>query len=171
MKYTNYNMFYFLGGIILWYTIIFVFKTKTGSPSVMSKKIHIKKLVKYVKPGMRVADMGCGDAAALIEMIRAGAIKADGWEIEPAMWVMAQINIGRAGMQDQVKVRFGDMWRADLSNYDLVYVYQLTRYAPKFVKKCKAEMKPGSVVIANTYPLKGMKIWKRDGKIIVYKIA
>ena len=114
MKYTNYNMFYFLGGIILWYTIIFVFKTKTGSPSVMSKKIHIKKLVKYVKPGMRVADMGCGDAAALIEMIRAGAIKADGWEIEPAMWVMAQINIGRAGMQDQVKVRFGDMWRADL---------------------------------------------------------
>ena len=141
MKYTNYNMFYFLGGIILWYTIIFVFKTKTGSPSVMSKKIHIKKLVKYVKPGMRVADMGCGDAAALIEMIRAGAIKADGWEIEPAMWVMAQINtvdmVIKKGTQEESTESTAGMDMADLKvlrqTFLLIFENGWTQMAPRLI--------------------------------------
>ncbi len=163
-------MFYFLGGILLWYMIIFVFKTKTGSPSVMSKKEHVKRLCKYVKPGMRVADMGCGDGQALVKMVESGATSGEGWEIEPYVWMQAMINIRRRKMTDQIKINFGDMWRADLSQYDLVYVYQLTRYAPRFVTKCKSEMQTGSLVIANTYPLKGLNKLKRDGKLIIYQI-
>lgn len=163
-------MFYFLGGILLWYAIIFVYKTKTGSPSVMSKGRHIKKLCKYVKPGMRVADMGCGDAEALVKMIEAGAESGEGWEIEPYVWMRAVMNVKNRGMAEKIKINYGDMWRADLSQYDLVYVYQLTRYASRFVAKCKKEMMPGSTVIANTYPLKNLKEIKKDGKLIIYRI-
>jgi len=136
----------------------------------MSKKTHIKRLCKYVRPGMKVADMGCGDGQALIAMIEAGAVSGEGWEIEPYVWIQAIINIRCKKMTDKIKVNFGDMWRANLSQYDLVYVYQLTRYAPKFVTKCKSEMRAGSLVIANTYPLEGLDEVKRDGKLIIYQI-
>ena len=169
MTYTK-NMFYFLGGILLWYILIFMYKTKTGSPSVMSKSRHIKRLVKYVEPGMNVSDMGCGDGEVLISMIEEGAARGEGWEIEPYVWLVARVKIMRAGLADKVRINFGDMWRADLSQSDLVYVYQLTRYAGRFVKKCKSEMKEGTLVIANTYPLKGLREVKRDGKLYIYQI-
>lgn len=94
----------------------------------------------------------------------------EGWELEPFIWILAQQEIVRAGVRGRVKVHFGNMWKADLAQYDLVYVYQLTRYAKKFVKKCQKEMKPKSLVVANTYPLKGLKELRRDGEIFVYQI-
>jgi len=169
-KDTIQDMFYLLGGILLWYVLIFVYKTKTGSPSVMSKDRHVKRLVKYVKPGMKVADLGCGNAEVMCEMVGAGAKLAEGWEIEPLVYLMARIKIWEQGMQESVKVHFGDMWRAELAKYDLVYVYQLTRYAPRFVAKCRREMKKGAIVIANTYPLRGLPLVKRDGELLIYQL-
>lgn len=164
------DMFYFLGGILLWYIIIFMYKTKTGSPSVMSERAHVARLVKYIKPGMRVADMGCGDGAALMAMVAAGAVAGEGWEIEPLVWLRGKVNVERRKLGDRVKVHFGDMWRADLSRYDLVYVYQLTRYGRRFGDKCRREMRRGTLVVANTYPLAGLKLLKKDGKLYVYQI-
>lgn len=152
------------------YAGIFVYKTKTGSPSIWSKDEHIKRLVRWVKPGTKIADMGAGDGRVLIAAVKAGAKVAEGWEIEPAAWLAAKINVKKARLSKKIKIHFGDMWRANLENYDLVYVYQLTRYAPRFVKKCQSEMKPGSIVVANTYPLEGLKLWQRDRELYIYVI-
>ena len=164
-------MFYLLGGLLLWYCIIFVYKTKTGSPSVWSRDEQIKRLLKYVKPGMAVADMGSGDGRVLIEAEGAGAEWGEGWEIEPYVWLLSQKKLRRAKNREKIKSHFGDMWKADLSKYDLVFVYQLSRYAPRFVAKCKKEMKKGSIVIANTYPLDGLPLIKRDHELYVYEIG
>lgn len=163
-------MFYFLGGILLWYCLIFVYKTKTGSPSVMSEDKDVKHLLKYVKPGMKVADLGCGDAGVLVKMIEVGAEAGEGWEIEPMYYLKALKRIKTTKLEKQIKIHFDDMWRAKLERFQLVYVYQLTRYAPKFVKKCLQELKRGSIVVANTYPLKGLRLIKKDHKLFVYKI-
>ena len=50
---------YLLGVIVVLYATLFVYKTKTGSPSVMSRPDHVRRLMKYVKKGARVADLGC----------------------------------------------------------------------------------------------------------------
>lgn len=136
----------------------------------MSKRAQILKLVKYVKPGMKVADMGAGDGEALVAMVNKGAVWGEGWEIEPWYYLKAQVGIWKARRQGAVKVRFGDMWKAHLGDFDLVYVYQLPRYAKKFGRKCKQEMKKGAVVVANTYPLVGLGESKRDGEMYVYRI-
>ena len=163
-------MFYFLGGLLLWYIIIFVYKTKTGSPSVWSKDEHIARLLTYVKPNMKVADLGCGDGRVLIAAVKAGAKFGEGWEIEPYVYYQAERNIKNEQLQKRITVHFSDMWGADLKPYDLVYVYQLTRYAPRFVAKCKREMRAGTTVIANTYPLDGLKLVKTDHELFVYMI-
>lgn len=163
-------MGYLLVGILIIYCLIFVYKTKTGSPSVWSRDEHIRNAVKYVKPKMRVADLGCGDGRVLIAAVRAGAAQAEGWEIEPAVWLAAKRNIVLANLKNKVKIHFGDMWRADLSQVDLVYVYQLTRYAPRFVDKCRRELKRGAWVVANTYPLAGLPLVKQDGELFIYRM-
>lgn len=163
-------MYYFWGGLILWYLIIFVYKTKTGSPSIWSKDSHIKRLMSYIKKGMKVADLGCGDGRVLIEAVKNGASEAEGWEIEPLVYIKALMRISNQRESNKIKIHFADMWGANLERYDLVYVYQLTRYAPRFVKKCKKEMKKGSLVIANTYPLEGLKLIKRDHELFVYML-
>lgn len=164
-------MYYLLGGLLLWYIIIFIYKTKTGSPSIWSTDDHIDRLMKYIKPGMCVADLGCGDGRILIAAVSAGASRAEGWEIEPAVWVSAKRRVARHSMNDKIIIHFGDMWKADLSRFDLVYVYQLTRYAPRFVAKCRREMRPGTYVIANTYPLKGLPLSQADKELYIYKIG
>lgn len=163
-------MLYLFGGLLLWYIIIFVYKTKTGSPSVWSRDEHIKRLMKYVQPGMKVADLGCGDGRVLIAAVRHGAKSGDGWEIEPYVYAKALMRVKDASLTKKIKINFSDMWGADLSRHDLVYVYQLTRYAPRFVAKCMKEMKKGSLVIANTYPLEGLPLVKTDKELFVYML-
>lgn len=159
-----------IGLLVVGYSVIFVWKTKTGSPSVWSKNQHIKRLVKYIKPGMKVADMGCGDGRVMVAAVKAGAEMAEGWEIEPAAYIAAKITVKKAKMQNQITVHFGDMWGAKLGKFDLVYVYQLTRYAPRFAAKCKKEMRQGTIVVANTYPIVGLCEIARDKYMYVYMI-
>jgi cyclopropane fatty-acyl-phospholipid synthase-like methyltransferase len=163
-------LFTLLVFVFVAYAVIFVVKTKTGSPSVWSKDSHIKHLLKYVTKGMKVADLGAGDGRVLIDMVQVGALSGEGWEIEPIVWAMAQREIRKQKLDDRIKVHFSDMWQADLSQYDLVYVYQLTQFAPRFVAKAKREMKKGSLVIANTYPLEGLPILKTDHELFVYRM-
>lgn len=152
------------------YSVIFVYKTKTGSPYIPSKDKQIKKMVTYIKKGDVVADMGAGDGRLLIAAIKAGAKEARGWEIEPVVWLRGWFNIRKLGLNDRVSLVLGDMWRGDLSKYDVVFVYQLERFSERFVEKCKKEMKPGSIVVANTYPLKGLPLHKRNKELFIYAL-
>ena len=161
-------MEYVWAGIIFWYLIIFVYKTKTGSPTVPSKDTQIARFLKYVKRGDNVADLGCGDGRVLFSTAKKGA-SGEGWEIEPLPYLYAVIRAMRK-KNSKVKIHFADMWKADLSKFDVVFVYQLTRYAPRFVRKCQKEMKRGALVIANTYPLDGLYLLKKDGELYVYQI-
>lgn len=156
--------------LIILYAVLFVYKTKTGSPSIMSTSEHRTRLVKHVKPGMRVADLGCGDGQTLIAMVQAGAKDGEGWDIEPLVWLKAQRNVLKSKLEDRVTVHFGDMWRANLSSYDLVYVYQLDAYSARLSAKVRQEMRPGSLVISNTYELPDLTLEKRDGSLFVYRV-
>lgn len=164
-------MFWYLVAVILiLYAIIFVYKTKTGSPYVPSNLFQIEILTKYIKDGDVVADMGCGDGRVLIASIEAGAKRAEGWEIEPLIWLKCKLNIGRYNNRDKIVLKYGDMWKADLGKYDVVFVYQLEQFSNRFVEKAKLEMRKGALVIANTYQLKGLTMIAKDGPLLVYKI-
>ena len=162
---------YLLGVVLVAYAALFVYKTKTGSPYVPSGDEHIKRLMKYVKKGMDVADLGCGDGRVLIEAARHGAKRADGWEIEPWVWIDSRFRIHDSRMGNKVKTYFGDMWTADLSPYDLIFVYQLTRFAKRFREKILRECRPGTIVVANTYPIPGLPYPKTDRQLWVYEIG
>ena len=154
------------------YAVLFVYKTKTGSPYLPSKEKDIERMLKYVKRGSVVCDMGAGDGRLLKAAIKKGAKEAWGWEIEPLVWFIGNLRVKKEEKKIERKTHLmlGDMWKVNLAKFDVVFVYQLERFADKFAIKCKREMKPGSIVVANTYPIKKLNLWKKDGEIFVYRI-
>jgi hypothetical protein len=45
-------------------------------------------------------------------------------------------------------VRQGDIWRADWSAYDMVYLFQRPESMPRAVAKARAELKPGAWLVS-----------------------
>ena len=162
-----------LGLIIFSYLVLFVYKTKTGSPYLPSQDQDIELILKHVPPKTIVCDLGAGDGRVMQALLtQRQAKEVWGWEIEPLVWLKGWLNFRHLTPTQRAKVHYylGDMWRADFSHFDVLIVYQLERFTQKLADKCKREMKPGSLVIANTYPIKNLKPIKQDGKILIYTI-
>ncbi len=162
-----------LGLIIFSYLILFVYKTKTGSPYLPSRNQEIALILKHIPSNAIVCDLGAGDGRIMQALLdNQKAKEVWGWEIEPLVWLKGWLNFRRLKPSQRAKIHYhlGDMWRADFSPFDVLIVYQLERFTQKLADKCKREMKPGSLIIANTYPIKGLKKLKQDGKILIYTI-
>ena len=111
-----------------------------------------------VKAGDVVYDLGCGDARILIAAAQRGA-RGVGFEIEPNLFKYAEANIKAEQLFDKVKVVQQDLFTADMSDATVVALYLLpelnTRLRPKFWK----ELKVGTRIVANAFPIGG---WEAD---------
>ena len=111
-----------------------------------------------VKAGDVVYDLGCGDARILIAAAQRGA-RGVGFEIEPNLFKYAEANIKAEQLFDKVKVVQQDLFTVDMSDATVVALYLLpelnTRLRPKFWK----ELKVGTRIVANAFPIGG---WEAD---------
>ena len=111
-----------------------------------------------VKASDVVFDLGCGDARIVIAAAMRGA-RGVGFEIEPNLYQYAQANIKAEQLFDKVKVVQQDLFTADMSEASVVALYLLpemnTRLRPKFWK----ELKVGTRIVANAFPIGG---WEAD---------
>ncbi len=87
----------------------------------------------------RVLDAGCGLGAGLRELRRAyPAAQLHGIEwSRPLRWLCA------VRCRD-ASVRRGDIWRADWSGYDLVYLFQRPESLPRAIDKARRELRAGA---------------------------
>ena len=114
--------------------------------------------VAQVKTGDVVFDLGCGDARIVIAAAQRGA-RGVGYEIEPHLYQYALANIKAENLADKVKVVQQDLFTADMSEASVIALYLLpemnTRLRPKFWK----ELKVGTRIVANSFPIGG---WEAD---------
>ncbi len=166
------NWLLILGGLVAGsYIAIFIYKTKTGSPYLPSRDQEIKTLLKYIPEKSRVCDFGAGDGRVMLALAKAKKIEVWGWEIEPVIWILSWWRLKKIkNLRGKLHYKLGDMWQVNLEKFNVIIVYQLERFTNRLAEKCLQEMKPGSLVIANTYPIPKLKQIKQDGKIIIYQI-
>lgn len=173
----NLALIIFLSPLLFWMAT-FIYTAKRGSPYVPIKTRRYDNILKFVKPGDKVADLGCGDGRILVEAVKKGAKKADGWELDALVYVTALWRTAKAGLsksdRSKIHIIFGDFWNADLSKYNVIYCYQMTKYLKPFQTKLLPQLKPGTLVISPDYEIPGMRYWKKvedqDRGIYVYKI-
>lgn len=103
------------------------------------------------KQGFRFVDLGCGLGGPVLDLARRrGDGKFSGIETAPGLFVLAWLR-RRLGGPKNAEIRFADMRRLDLGNYDVVYCFLSPVPMPWLYEKARREMKAGSLFISNSF--------------------
>ncbi len=98
----------------------------------------------------RVLDAGCGLGDGLVALRRAyPQARIDGVEWSAALRLLCALRCPWA------RVRRGDMWRADWSAYQLVYLFQRPESMARAAAKARAELAPGAWLVSLEFPVPG----------------
>ena len=99
--------------------------------------------------GFRLLDLGCATGSVLTHLARARPDgRYHGIELAPLSFALAR---WRARRNPAVRVTWGDFWRADLAQYDVVYAYLSPAAMPRLWEKARREMRPGSLFVSNGF--------------------
>ena len=148
----------------LWYLAAFLMMVafywstfRTQVPLFLSNRGAIEALARLLPQdrAVRLLDVGCGTGTVLAGL--AGLRPADqleGVEIAPMPYAIARL---RAKLSN---ARFGvsrlDLWSEDLASYDVVYAFLSPVPMPALWQKVRAEMRPGSLFVSNTFDVPGV---------------
>ena len=101
--------------------------------------------------GIRMADLGSGLGGTLWHLADARPDSDfDGFETAPLVYLATRL---RKFTQPRanLRIRFLSLWRADLRNFDVVYCFLSPVPMARLYAKARAEMKPGSLFISNSF--------------------
>ncbi|MEM2995534.1 MAG: class I SAM-dependent methyltransferase [Candidatus Bathyarchaeia archaeon] len=108
------------------------------------------------KPNDVFADLGCGDGAVLIRAAKRFGVFSVGFEVDRKLVVAARENVRAAGFKHLVDVVYSDLFRVDLSRFDVVYVYPHPLIIKSLSEKIVSECPSGSRVLVHDYALDGV---------------
>jgi hypothetical protein len=75
-----------------------------------------------------------------------------GVEAAPLNWLVARLRLG-----GRARIQLGSLWDAKLAECDVVYAYLSPAPMARLWEKTRAEMKPGSLLISNTFSVPGVQ--------------
>ena len=130
--------------IVLWVLLIAVAVTAayaglSAAPWLPTKPKQRRHLIDQldVKDGKTYYDLGCGDGSVLFALARKNPnVQAIGYEISllPLGIGLLRKLLGRNAYKN-VSLRFGNLFKQDVSDADVVFVFLLDKSYPKLVKK------------------------------------
>jgi len=106
-------------------------------------------------PGGRFLDIGAGLGGTLVYLGKKRPdMRVVGIESAPLPFAICWLRIKLASLSN-VSLRYGDLWKIDLSAYDMVYAFLSPEPMPALFDKVKTEMPPGSTFVSNSFVVPG----------------
>jgi protein-L-isoaspartate O-methyltransferase len=118
-------------------------------PTVVDVALSLLKL----DDGAVFADLGCGEGNVLVQAAQKFGAYCVGFEIDPRLLPQAKRNVKVAGLNQRVDMVHGDLFSADFSRFDAIYVYPFPPIAAKLAEKLRGECRRGAKVVVCDYPL------------------
>lgn len=122
-----------------------------------------------IKAGETVVDLGSGDGTLCIEAAKRGA-NAVGIEINPFLVRISRWRAKRAGVAGQVNVIKKNFWNCPLTDIDVVFLYLWPETLERLEKKLREELKPGSRIISNNFPIKNWAPIAEKNHVYLYPV-
>lgn len=159
-------------GII--FCLLYAWSHIKGAPWLPTRMKKVREMLTLVniQPNEILYDLGCGDGRIIITAARKFKAKAVGIEINVLFYIWCQLLITILGLRRQVKVKYGNFFKSDLSNADVVICYLLQETNDKLEEKLIQELKPTSRVASNSFKFHRLSIIKEDSdkKIYIYRL-
>ena len=174
MTMTDLTPLILLGIFIVGFTIVFTISLPTikGAPWLPTKRKKIRRMLEVaaVQPGELVYDLGCGDGRVLIMATRNFGARSVGIEIDLMRFLWCQFLITILGLRKKVRIIYGDFFKQDLSEADVIFCYLLQSTNNRLEAKLLREVDPATRIVSNTFMFHGLAITKTEGEsgILVY---
>ncbi|MFA6422422.1 MAG: hypothetical protein WCV92_03425 [Candidatus Buchananbacteria bacterium] len=113
-----------------------------------------------IKKGDIVYDLGSGDGRLVFGAVSRGAT-GTGIEIFILPWLYSWI---KSFFHPGAKMILGDMFKKNISDANVVFIYLLDKSYGRLMKKFEKELKPGTKIIVGCWPIKELesKLIKKD---------
>ncbi|MFH0847538.1 MAG: class I SAM-dependent methyltransferase [Chloroflexota bacterium] len=104
-----------------------------------------------------VYDLGCGDGRLLFTALEKGAGRAVGIDIDPERIVFCREEAKKRNLEDKVTFIQGDVLDVNLSDATVVFCYLINSASVALKPKFEAQLKPGTRVVMESFPVPGWK--------------
>jgi hypothetical protein len=132
--------------VLLWILVPALY----GLPPVPTKRerIHHALELANLQPNETLYDLGAGDGRVLLIAARDFGAKAVGIEIGPIQWALTWLRITASGFGHQIQIWWGDFYKANLNDADVVFVYATSKEVMKLAPYLETQMKEGARLIS-----------------------
>ena len=149
----------------------------TGAPFVPTQMAQVDRMLKAakIKPGMKVYDLGSGDGRLVHKAALDYKADAIGFEYSPLVWIWARFLA--LFWRSKAKLKFKNIWKADLKDADVIVCYLLPNSMKRLQKEHWPNLKKGTLIISHAFRMPDVKVWKelpalkdqRLGPVWIYK--
>ncbi|MEW5770041.1 MAG: class I SAM-dependent methyltransferase [Pseudomonadota bacterium] len=141
---------YLAGFIVLALTSLGAASTRV--PLYLSSPQAARAVAERLPAGAAFLDLGCGLGGPLARLARLRPdVALHGVEAAPLNWLFARLRLG-----GRAHIELGSLWDTDLARFDAVYAYLSPAPMARLWEKARAEMRPGSLFISNTFAVPGV---------------
>jgi hypothetical protein len=160
------------GGLAVYLVLFVFFPLARGAIYDPSTSVQTSFMVDLagVAPGEKAADLGSGDGRVLIELARRGA-EAHGFEVNPVLVLLSRRNIRREGLIGKAFVHLRSFWRADLSPFSLVTVFQVDFVMGRLETKLKRELPDGARIVSHHWRFPDWPPETVRGDMYLYRVG
>jgi len=143
-----------------------------GAPYINSRKKSIDAMLELanIRSGIKSVDIGSGSGPIVISFAKAG-VQATGYEINFFLVLWSRLKIRLLGLSSMGSVKWGNFWKQNLSEYDVVTVYGIPFIMKDLEKKLVSELKPGSKIISNAFQFPNLPVAKQLGSVYLYVVS
>jgi predicted RNA methylase len=125
-------------------------------PSPVQVIQHMLKMAD-LRAGEILFDLGAGDGRTVIMAAKSFGARAVGVELREDLAKKALSIIHEKGLEDRVTIVNGDMFGANLTSADVVFLYLTTSANEKIRPKLERDLRKGVRVISHDYEIVGWK--------------
>ncbi len=141
----------------------------SDAPYVPTKLDLITQVLKLARVGQskNFYELGSGDGRVVLAAAKLGAIS---YGIEQS-WLRVWYSRHQARKLKLQNAHFyhGNIFDRNYYPADVVYIYLLNKAVNRLEKKLQKELKPGAIVITQTYHFKNWSPYKKEGNFNFYK--
>jgi len=112
-----------------------------------------------VEPEDHVVDLGCGDGRIVVAAAKEFGARATGFEIDPFRVLVANLWIRVAGVSSRASVQRQNMYKADVSDADVVVLFLSTTSNFRLQERLRRQLRPGARIVSYYHPMWG---WQPD---------